>query len=267
MLIAIRKHWPEYLMEAAGVGFLMLSITFWVAVLDYPASPLHSLFGEPLIRRFIKAIAIGCTFIAIIYSPWGKQSGGHYNPSITLTFYRLGKVELWDPAFYILFQFSGGIFGVTVALALIKPVLSQPIVPYLITKPGMYGMGVAFLGEVLIAFILMMVILKISDTPELARHTGMFASFLIATYILIEAPLSGTSLNPARSFAAAWVAQIWSALWIYLIAPPFGMLLAGELYQWRKGPGCVKCAKLHHQNSKRCIFKHCGYRERDNTSE
>jgi len=109
-----------------------------------------------------------------------------------------------------------------------------------------------------ISFILMSMVLRVSNTPRLARFTGLFAGALVATYISLEAPYSGMSMNPARTFASAVPAQIWTALWIYFTAPPLGMLLAAELYLRQHGVHQVFCAKLHHHNDKRCIFR-CGY--------
>jgi aquaporin Z len=64
------------------------------------------------------------------------------------------------------------------------------------------------------------------------------------------------SMNPARTFGSALPPMIWNGLWVYLTAPPLGMLFAAELYLWRRGRQAVKCCKLHHDNNKRCIF--CG---------
>jgi len=119
---------------------------------------------------------------------------------------------------------------------------------------------VAFLAELGISFLLMTVVLNVSNTDRLAPFTGLFAGTLVATYISLEAPLSGMSMNPARTVASAMPAQLFTALWVYFTAPPLGMLLAAELYLRRKGPRQIRCAKLHHQNSKRCIFR-CGYQE------
>ena len=105
-----------------------------------------------------------------------------------------------------------------------------------------------------------MTVLIVSNTAKLARFTGLFAGVLIATYITIEAPLSGMSMNPARTLASATLAQDWTAIWIYFTAPLVGMLSAAEVYVRIKGRQAVRCAKLHHQNHKRCIFR-CGYRE------
>jgi aquaporin Z len=84
------------------------------------------------------------------------------------------------------------------------------------------------------------------------------AGCLVVTYISIEAPISGMSMNPARTFASALPAHLWTAFWVYLTAPPMGMLLAAECYVQINGLQRVLCAKLHHQNNTRCIFR-CGY--------
>jgi aquaporin Z len=130
----------------------------------------------------------------------------------------------------------------------------------------MNGVGIAFLAEILISFGLMAVVLTVSNTVNLARFTGVFAGVLVAIYISLEAPLSGMSMNPARTFASALPAQLWTALWLYVTAPPLGMLLAAECYLRLRGAHSVICAKLHHQNNKRCIFR-CGYKTMQTTSE
>src|SRR5206468_11315248 len=109
-----------------------------------------------------------------------------------------------------------------------------------------------FLAEFVIAFILMSVVLRVSNTPHLARFTGLFAGALVATYITFEAPLSGMSMNPARTFGSAFAGHLWTGLWIYFIAPVFAMQLAASLYLCGRGP--VYCAKFHHHNRQRCIF-------------
>ena len=118
----------------------------------------------------------------------------------------------------------------------------------------------AFLAEVVISFLQMSLVLRLSNTPRLARFTGLCAGAMVATYISLEAPYSGMSMNPARTFASALPAQLWTALWVYFTAPPLGMLLAAELYVWQYGLHHVFCAKLHHHNNQRCIF-HCHWRQ------
>jgi aquaporin Z len=258
MFKALREHWPEYLMEAAELGMFMISACVFATILGHPASPIAKALPHPTVQRLLIGVAMGVTAVAIIYSPWGQQSGGHLNPSVTLTFLRLGKVKPWDALFYIGAQFLGGIIGVSVATAFLREAITHPAVNYVITSPGNAGPFAAFMAEFGISFILMSVVLRVSNASLLARYTPLLAGALVATFITLEAPISGMSMNPARTFGSALAAQLWTSLWIYFTAPPLGMLVAAEVYRRQKGAQAVICAKLHHHNDKRCIFR-CGY--------
>jgi aquaporin Z len=255
MLNALKKHWPEYLMEAAGLGIFMVSASVFTILLYHPASPALQVLPQEFPRRVLMGLAMGLTAIAIIYSPWGKQSGAHLNPAVTLTFFRLGKVAPWDAVFYVIAQFAGGVAGVVLVAAVVGKLLAHPAVNYVATLPGSGGTSAAFLGEVVIALILMSVVLVVSNTQNLARFTGLFAGACVAAFITFEAPISGMSMNPARTFGSAVLPQLWDSLWIYFLAPPLGMLAAAAGYLRLKH--AVGCAKLHHQNKLRCIF--CEY--------
>lgn len=254
----LRTHLPEYAMEAALLGLFMISASLFTLLFEYPNSPMHQAISNPDIRRFLVGVAMGATAIALIYCPWGQQSGAHMNPAITLTFYCLGKVKAQDAIFYSLFQCIGGLFGVYLIALLFGNVFTQPPVSYIVTVPGLLGWSGAVLGELIIAFVMMMTVLLTSNNKRLNRYTGVFAGCLVMLYVTFEAPLSGFGMNPARSFASAFPANIWSGFWLYLIGPPLGMYLAAELYQSLFGERAVKCAKLHHENHKRCIFC-CNY--------
>jgi aquaporin Z len=177
------------------------------------------------------------------------------NPALTLTFLRLGKVAPWDAAFYVAAQFVGAVAGIGIAAVIIGSAIASREVNYVATLPGAPGRGVAFAAEVAISFLLMLTVLTVSNTKRLSALTPWFVGALIATYILVESPLSGMSMNPARTFGPAIYGRIWDALWIYFTAPPLGMLLAAELYVRVRGRSAVWCAKLHHLNEKRCIFR------------
>ena len=206
----------------------------------------------------LTGIAMGGTAIALVFSPLGKRSGAHFNPAVTLTFWRLGKVKNWDAFFYVIAQFIGGIAGVFVVTLVARTMLSHPAVKYVATLPGPHGMAIAFIAELIIAFTLMTVVLNVSNTPHLARFTGIFAGCLVATYITLEAPFSGMSMNPARTFSSAFVGHLWTGLWIYFIAPVLAMQLAALIYLRSKRT--VYCAKYHHHNNQRCIFN-CRFNE------
>src|SRR2546427_11995413 len=135
--------------------------------------------------------------------------------------------------------------------------LAHPDVSYAATMPGRWGVPVAFFAEAGISCLLVLAVLSVSNHPRWAAYTGVCAGLLVAAYITFEAPLSGMSMNPARTFGSALFGQDWNAIWIYFTAPPLGMLTAAQLYLARRGRQAVACAKLHHQNSKRCIF--CEY--------
>src|SRR5215470_8767136 len=102
-------------MEAGLLGTFMISACSFTVLLEHPASFARQAIASPFLRRLLTGLAMGLTAITLIYSPWGKQSGAHMNPATTLTFFRLGKVDAWDAAFYMLAQFTGGIIGVLVA--------------------------------------------------------------------------------------------------------------------------------------------------------
>jgi aquaporin Z len=257
-----RDHWPEYLMEAAGLGLFMISACVFSTVLEHPGSPIRHWLDSAFLRRTIIGIAMGLTAIGLIYSPWGKQSGAHLNPSVTITFFRLGKVARTDALFYVLAQFTGATAGVFASSLLLNRWISHPAVNYAVTVPGAAGTAIAFWAELLISFLLMTVILFVSNSRTLPTFTGVFAGILVATYVTLESPLSGMSMNPARTLGSAAFADSWKAWWIYFTAPPIGMLAGGELYLRLRGARGILCAKLHHQNDKRCIF-HCGFRVRD----
>jgi aquaporin Z len=247
-------------MEGVELGLYMISACVFVVLLEHPMSPVHQALPHPILRRVLFGIAMGMAAIGIIYSPLGQRSGAHFNPAVTLTFFRLGKIKFSDAAFYCGAQFVGGVIGVLLSMLALGKLVAHPAVRYAATVPGMAGIGVAFLAECVISFLQMSLILRFSNTKRLARFTGVVAGAMIATYIGLEAPYSGMSMNPARTFASALPAQIWTALWLYFTAPPLGMVLAAELYVRQYGIHQVFCAKLHHHNDKRCIF-HCNWKQ------
>jgi aquaporin Z len=200
---------------------------------------------------------MGLTAIALIHSRWGKRSGAHMNPAVTLTFLRLGKISPWDALFFVIAQILGGTAGVLLVVALAGHAFTDPPVSYAATLPGPGGPVVAFVAEFAISAGLMLAVLTLSSSERFARYTGLVAGCLVATYISVESPLSGMSMNPARSLASAAPAMLWQHLWIYLTAPLLGMLAAAQLFLALAGARRVLCAKLLHPLGVRCI--HCGY--------
>src|SRR5256886_16741535 len=108
MLRALCEHWPEYLCEAAELGLFMISAGMFTILLHHPGSPVLNFIPSEFTRRMLTGIAMGSSAIALVFSPLGKRSGAHFNPAVTLTFWRLGKVKNWDAVFYIVAQFIAG---------------------------------------------------------------------------------------------------------------------------------------------------------------
>jgi aquaporin Z len=247
-------------MEAAGLGTFMISACLFGVLLEHLSSPVRQAVADPLTRRALGGLAMGLTLIGIVFSPIGKRSGAHMNPAFTLTFLWLEKIRGWDAVFYVAAQFAGGALGVVAAFLVLGSSLGDSHVNYVATTPGSAGASVAFIAETSISFLMMLVVLYISNTKRLNRFTGIFAGTLVATYITLEAPLSGMSMNPARTFGSAIAADFWPAVWVYFSAPLLGMFLAALAYRRLRGAHAVYCAKFHHENHHRCIFR-CRYAE------
>lgn len=256
LIRAVSAHWPEYCIEAVLLGLFMISACVFTTVLELPSSMVRQNIPSAFLRRVLTGIAMGITAVGLIYSPFGQRSGAQMNPSVTLAFYRLGRIKPVDTMCYIASQLAGGVAGVLIARILLGDRLAAPQVRFAATVPGASGLALAIAGEFVISFLLMTVVLHVSADSRLARFTGLAAGLLVATYITLEAPLSGMSMNPARTLASAVHAKVWVGVWIYVVVPPLAMLAAGELYMRRLAGAAAGCCKLYHNPQRRCIF--CG---------
>jgi aquaporin Z len=252
---ALRSHGWIYLAEAALLALFMISACAFTVLSEYPESPVHQAIPSPVVRRALIGVAMGLTTTALIYSGWGKRSGAHMNPAVTLCFLRLGKIEVWDATFYIVAQFIGAAVGVGLSRAVANSVITHPAINDLVTLPGDSGIFAAWIAEFGISFVLMATILSLNRFPRLITRTGIFVGVLVAIYITFEAPLSGTSMNPARTLGSAICAGLFTGLWVYFTAPVLGMLAAVELGRaLAANPGQL-CAKLTHSHKTPCIIK------------
>lgn len=263
MIETLRAHWPNYCIEGALLGLFMISACLSVAAIEHERSPIRALVSSAFKRRAIIGALMGATAVALIYSPWGQRSGAHMNPATTLAFWFLGKVDPVDSAFYCLAQFIGGALGVALCVAAIPQVIRRPPVSCVETVPAdssRRGLAIAFAAESAMSFVLFLVVLAFANHLPLAPFTGLAAGVLVALYITFEAPLSGMSINPARTFASAINLGRFPALWLYLTAPALGMLAAALTYAAIEGRASVYCAKLDHSGDFPCIF-HCRIHE------
>lgn len=254
---AFARHWPEYFIEAALIGVFMLAACVAVTVFAHPSSPVARRWRDPHRPRIAVGVLMGLTAVALIYSPWGERSGAHMNPGVTLAFWALGKVRSADALFYIVFQNLGAISGVLVARLILGRAVAHPLVNFAVTAPSPDRRAprrAAWLGEFAIAFVMMSTVLWCANSPAVAPFTGLLAGLLVAVFIAVEAPLSGMSMNPARSLGSALPARAFRDLWIYFSAPPLAMLAAAGLYAGVRGAGSVHCCKLSHPDGP-CVFE------------
>jgi aquaporin Z len=251
-------HWPEAFMEALGLGVFMVCAGVFGTWLEFPGSAVHQAIPSAFVRRVVMGALMGVTAIGLVYSPWGKRSGAHINPAVTLTFLRLGRVQPRDAVVYVVAQFLGGLVGVMIVVAWLGDAFVSHPVDGVATVPGMAGVAAAFMGEAAISFVLMLLVLTLGRSARLSPYTGLFVGCMVCLYITFEAPVSGMSMNPARTLASAIPTGHWQGLWIYFTAPPLGMLTAAELQLRFTRNRADGCAKLFHKFP--CIF--CGSQER-----
>jgi len=262
MFESLKCHWPEYLMEAAGLAGFMISAGILTLMLEHPDSVVHQAMGQSaVLRRVPLGLAMGAYSAGFVYTPWGRRSGAHMNPAVTWSFYRLGKVKLWDAVFYTLAHFAGAIATAQLLKAMLGQAFAHPLVNYATTlpKPGEHGTLDAFIAEFIISFILMLLLLFVINSRRLEKFAGLFVGLLIGIYLIVETPYSGMSLNPARTFGSALAARHWTDLWVYFTAPPLAMLLAAEVFRRVKKGELRACAKLRHCDDRHCIF--CDHKE------
>jgi len=230
---SFKKNWRYYLQEALGLAIFMFSACFFSGLFfgknGFLVSGLTAAFRQSLL-----GLLMGLTALYIFYSPLTSPSGSHINPAVTLAFFRLGKIGRWDALFYMIFQFAGGTLAVYMMAVWMGDNLTAAPLHYVVTVPGKYGRPAAAVAELIIAFVMMGMVLFTTDSPVLKKYTRIFAGVLVCINVIVVGPVSGFGMNPARSFASALPAHIWTAFWIYLCMPLTGMLGAAELYRFFK---------------------------------
>ncbi|GAA4612877.1 aquaporin [Actinoallomurus liliacearum] len=247
--------WREITAEFAGMAIL-LALVISVAVAGFATgSPVVTAVPSHDLRRMLTGILTAGAATLIVYSPFGRTSGGHINPAVTLAFFLLGKLTARSATAYAGAQFAGAVTGALLALFVWGRYAAD--VRLGATVPAMGGPAASLGVETVMTFLLVTLILNFVDRPRLMPFTPAAAGLLTAVLIFTEAPVSGTSLNPARSFGPALVGVLWTGLWVYLTGPPLGALAAALLY--RRYRGTVACGKLIHDSAYACRFLDCRY--------
>ncbi len=221
---APRFPWQAFCSEFAGTALLVLVGLSLVILMFGTGSPIARVVPDEGVRRLITGFLFGTTGALIALSPVGKESGAHINPVVTLGFWLIGKLNVPTAVGYVLAQLAGAIVG---ALPLLAWGSMGRSVAFGATLPGEgYSVGFVLLGEVVTTFALIAGLCVFLGFRGLRPFTPAMFPFLYAFMVWAEAPISGTSTNPARSLGPAVVSGQWRGFWIYLVGPLIGMLAA-----------------------------------------
>lgn len=241
--------WQVYVAELAGTAVLV-GVGLSVVILDFGrGSPIIGLLPDAGLRRVVTGFLFGTTGALIALSPLGKESGAHINPIVTLGFWMMGTFKARQVPGYIVCQLAGAVVG---AMPLLAWGSLGRSVEYGATVPG-FGDMPALFGEIATTFALVFLLFFFLRHPSLKRYTPALFPPLYALMVWLEAPLSGTSTNPARSLGPGVIANEWHSWWVYWLGPVIGAVLAvaihrSGLFQMPR----IEVAKIHH-------FKHDRY--------
>ena len=190
------------------------------------------LLGEQLTAARLMAIALAHGLaITLLVAATARISGGHLNPAVTLAALVTGKIRISNGAAYIAAQLVGAALGALLVSWVI------PVAAHGNLGAHSLGLGISInqglLAEIILTFVLVFVVFGTAIDP---RGPGHLAPIAIGLAVLVDhlfgVPVTGASMNPARSFGPALVAGVWAGHWIYWIGPLIGGVLAGLAYQF-----------------------------------
>ncbi len=217
-----KLHPRMYAAEFAGTALLVfLGLSIVIAMWGHGA-PLASLPISPGVRRLITGFLFGSIGAAIAFSPIGRMSGAHINPAVSFAFWLEGKLLWRDASFYLLAQLIGAAFG-SIALLVWGATGASDTWGASVPATGV-PIWLPIAGEALCTFLLVFLIFVFAAHKATQPFTPLVNPPLFAILTWLEAPLSGASANPARSFGPELVAPTWQGWWIYWLGP---MLCAG----------------------------------------
>jgi aquaporin Z len=237
--------WTLFFSELVGTA-LLLAVGLSAVILDFgTGSPIAQVIPSSGLRRLVTGFLFGTTGGLIALSPVGKESGAHINPVVTLAFWLMGKMRGSHAVGYILAQLAGAVLGAVPLLAWGQVGRS---INFGATQPGSgYGPWLAMLGETATTFALIGGLFFFLRHPHIRNFTPAIFPFLYATMVFLEAPISGTSTNPARSLGPAVISGAWRDWWVYWLGPLVGTLIGVAVYKfsWLRELE-IEVAKLYH---------------------
>ncbi|MFG1427185.1 MIP family channel protein [Roseixanthobacter glucoisosaccharinicivorans] len=188
------------------------------------------------------AFAFGLAVTAMAYGI-GHVSGCHINPAVTLGVWAAGRLSLSQVPKYILAQLIGGILGAGILYGL----MSGRLAGFNVATEGLgqngwgegylggYGLGAAVMAELVGTFIFLVVILGSTSRAGITQAAGLAIGLSLVMIHIVFIPVTGVSVNPARSIGPALFVggKALAQLWLFVIVPPIGAILAGLLFRFR----------------------------------
>jgi aquaporin Z len=243
--------WRLFVSEMIGTALLLLGGLSLVIFMFGAGSPMERVVPNVVLRQSITGFLFGCVGATIAVSAVGKESGAHINPAVTLGFWLMRKLDARTALGYVIAQLVGAGVG---CLPLLAWGAMGRSVAFGATIPGKdYAIETVLMGEVVTTFALVAGLCVFIGFRRLRPFTPFMIPFLYAIMVPLEASISGTSTNPARSFGPAVISGRWEGWWIYWAGPLIGTLVA--ILVCSSLARRIEVAKLYHfESDRRRVF-------------
>lgn len=250
-----RFPWRALLSELIGTAMLVLVGLSLVIVMFGAGSPMTRWIPSHELRKAITGFFFGAIGATIALSAIGKESGAHINPAVTWVFWLMRRLDSRTAVLYVLAQLAGGTIG---ALPLLAWGAMGRSIAFGATLPGHgYSTSAVLLGEIMTTFAMVSLLCVFIGFRRLRPFTPFMFPILYAIMVYLEASISGTSTNPARSLGPAVVSGEWRGWWIYWSGPLIGALAAAILCSFLAKR--ITVAKLYHFDTDRDgLFRRMG---------
>jgi aquaporin Z len=211
--------------------------TFWLVLGGCGSAVLAATFPGVGIGLLGVALAFGLTVLTIAYS-LGHISGAHLNPAVSVGLWIGGRFDGKELLPYIIAQILGAIAAASVLYIIATgnghAIGNFAANGYGVNSPGNYSLLAALVTEVVMTFMFLIIILGATDDRAPKGFAGLTIGLALTLIHLISIPVTNTSVNPARSISQAlFVGGIAiEQLWLFIVAPVFGAILAGGFYRF-----------------------------------
>src|SRR4029450_2104800 len=216
--------WQPFLAELIGTGALLLGGLSLVILIFGAGSPIERILPSVVLRQIMSGFLFGSVGALIALYAVGKESGAHINPAVTLGFWLMQKLDSRTALSYVFAQLIVACVG---CLPLLAWGSMGRSVAFGATVPGEgYTTLTVLMGEAVTTFALVAGLCLFIGFRQLRRFTPAMIPFLYAVMVPLEAAISGTSTNPARTVGPALISGRWERWWIYWVGPLIGTLAA-----------------------------------------